>query len=676
VASLDKKQPFHENRWDCLVFPETAAMTLGPYATLDLTIVQAENLVLSSAGVATKLISRRHPFVKIFIDDEYIQETPKVPRAKNPVWDSQMSLGITIPTSMVRLQVFDNETAVDPVAQDALNYDFVTANRPVHMDSLGFVEFNISDVPLNEEIEGWMELRFAENLQGSSVDRYQEHCDKREDDVRSTQDVGKKPANETKKVMVKRSQGMTKRVTKTFINHDEGEEDSVQYNAGQIYVKLKFRRDPGTWLDSVFALALDAPVSVYTSFVQQEHLPELNVQELYDDTIDLIQVIWNDFLLYFVNWFLYILLWRSPLLSGTITVLCIMSAFDTDHRYITVHGLFAALLVMNKFDTLRSAMTIGGMNAELTEEGFKTVAAWRSSWQMEQFLMRILEARGYWPMNERRFHKFVAVGFRRNHDQGEPTFPSLESVVDVLLNMDYVERLFPDAQSFRKGVLVRVDGQRRGTVQKLTDNDCVSLNYDEPPSPRGDVIEPKRLVRRTIIPTVQNMFLNTDVKECVRSLSYSIDRSKWMLQPILDDVSDIFTWRKRNVTIPVFVYNFGRTVLAVLSKYSDSPTIGILVRIMRSLKWLALGLLALWTLLVIARPMAWIFAAGRVCGRLGKRQKAPAIWAFFRRGDEHAIKMDSDAECNAGLVKEGTAGSSPSSSRRGSRQQPKCCAVM
>merc|ERR1719221_2171262 len=84
---------------------------------------------------------------------------------------------------MIRLQVYD-QNVDDVEAGDLLKGDLgvlSVADKKSH--SLGFVEVCVGDMPFDKEICGWLELRFPNNLQGTNLTRYEQHCKRRDDDV-------------------------------------------------------------------------------------------------------------------------------------------------------------------------------------------------------------------------------------------------------------------------------------------------------------------------------------------------------------------------------------------------------------------------------------------------------------------------------------------------------------
>ncbi|CAK0803314.1 unnamed protein product [Prorocentrum cordatum] len=176
---LERRLPFHQHRWKCVSQPERAGFILGAHARLEVTLVEARGLVPSQGG---GFLRHPHPFVRVLLDDTTVHETPHVRASRSPVWDDHCSVDIVAGASMVRFAVNDmdsdkEENAVDMLQMNAGELDVSDRKHA----GLGFVEICVEDIPFDQELDGWLELRLAGNLQGNSRDRYLQHCGQRED---------------------------------------------------------------------------------------------------------------------------------------------------------------------------------------------------------------------------------------------------------------------------------------------------------------------------------------------------------------------------------------------------------------------------------------------------------------------------------------------------------------
>ena len=98
-------------------------------------------------------------FVRVFKDDRWVFDTDCVTRSPSPSWESLHNIGITVPGSMIRLQLFHGQG--DMVSQ------VIAGAASMLTCALGFVEFCVGDVPLAQGpadagLQCWLELRFPE----------------------------------------------------------------------------------------------------------------------------------------------------------------------------------------------------------------------------------------------------------------------------------------------------------------------------------------------------------------------------------------------------------------------------------------------------------------------------------------------------------------------------------
>ncbi|CAJ1328236.1 unnamed protein product, partial [Effrenium voratum] len=169
IDLIENGEDFHVNRWRCLEMPDRAYYTLGPFAHLELHMVEARRLIPSVAGVVERNFGDEpDAFVRVYIDDCLQYGSRPVMNCRQPKWDDKQRFDIVSDHSFVRVHVYDTDS------RDCMS----------SVDPLGFVEFCISDIPFDQEIDGWFELRFAQNLQGANLERYAMHAERREEELR------------------------------------------------------------------------------------------------------------------------------------------------------------------------------------------------------------------------------------------------------------------------------------------------------------------------------------------------------------------------------------------------------------------------------------------------------------------------------------------------------------
>ncbi|CAE8722702.1 unnamed protein product, partial [Polarella glacialis] len=514
------RDPFHENRWRCIFRPERAVETLGPCASLEVTIVKARNLISQELSVA--LTPTCNPYVKIQLDDTFVSLSRTQRRTTAPEWRYRTSIDITAPTSMIRFQVADSPS-----------------QKPERGDAeIGFVEICIADLPYGRQVEGWMELRLQENLQRTSVARYAEHSTMRDDE----QDGGKGKRLRNRQQRKRREdkqdallQGEVKdalsmpgeagvgravpdpsqkSLFSTCVNYlaDRSTEmgfnfvpdlyrDEKRYNAGEILIRL--RLEPvGSALDKVFGLALK-PLEAHDfgTHMKSDTDPDFETQHLWDDVQDVKRHVLEDCVACALNYCSYLLQWRSVMLSLLLAASFVGPiVYSVLHPHVRNFWLFPAvspavltlLLLLAAWRWLRLEMTTGGSNAPLTQEGFERVARWRDSQHMAVFIERVVTDLQGRVVDEQEMRSFAARCFRdgrprlalndlryklrgaafTNIDQAMPKVPTAVRP-ELYLQDGFV------ATRLRVGSLVLVDGRRCATVRSLRDP-LVAVEYDEP----------------------------------------------------------------------------------------------------------------------------------------------------------------------------------------------------
>eukprot|EP00439_Symbiodinium_sp_Y106_P048967 s6600_g6.t1 len=129
------------NHWRCLETPDRAYYTLGPFAQLELEMVEARRLIPAVSGIIQKHFGDEpDAFVRVYVDDCLHYAGRCIYNSRRPKWEDPSHIredfqlfDIVADRSIVRVHVYDSDSkdnsAVEP---------------------LGFVEFCIADIPFEK----------------------------------------------------------------------------------------------------------------------------------------------------------------------------------------------------------------------------------------------------------------------------------------------------------------------------------------------------------------------------------------------------------------------------------------------------------------------------------------------------------------------------------------------
>lgn len=638
LLDLIPKEDFHSKRWRCISRPDNAAHTLGPWALLDIEIVGATDLVASEVNMFR---ATSNAVCKVSLDDLYQFKThPK--RSLNPEWNFEGRLDITDPRSMVRFQVADESQGF---GNDA---------------GTGFVEFCVADLPFNKTIEGFMELRFHENLQRTSGRRYAEHRKRRDDgaarehhehgkeELMSEHSSGKGDPLERvlsvdsfTKFSKERVRGgmMSCGCKKPPPSISRGE---AHLNAGELFVRLTFRRISSSW-DYAFALALKTPYAKdFGEHVQETaELPALNVQKLYDESREFKTMLFDDACLYVWNYITYICLWRSFFLSLVLTVIFVATCAETWLFPVTCPGILALGMILNYFPSVRKTMTVSGRNAKLSPAGFEDVASARETTNTMSFLSRVIEDFEGKCQDQ---HQLRNVAVRCCRD-GKPFIP----FEDLKRELKVCSWITVDKKELVEGALVLLDERYRCTVKKLKKAHAllgpvteVLVEYEQPDLHDGkteDWVKRERVAKRDIgYSTIPSYLVPSKVDSEVRKLQYKMAQVKLVIEPKLVYIANVLTWRNCPLAFLITSILTGITGFGIFMFYKEmtsssgvAHTNPIATMILDSSDNVAVCCLGLVVLLMNARWFQSCCAVGRSLTALCcLRRRAPKDWAFFR----------------------------------------------
>ncbi|CAK0798951.1 unnamed protein product [Prorocentrum cordatum] len=373
LSDLDNRLSFHDNRWMCLTQPERATLCLGPVARLEVTIVKARNIIPNEANGMQRFLAPPQPFVRVYLDDKEVYEGFRSSNTRNPTFHDKCEVDATAAKSIVRFHVYDkdieDEEAKDVLKGNMTKFSVANGKSSSLRHSLGFVEICLADMPFDQEISGWLELRFPMHLQGTNRMRYQQHCESREDVLHermiekskghtSVNHSHKAAFVQTSKKAGKKQSGvsMMKSIMGRFRDQPsssagEGASEMSQLNAGELFVKMRLVRVAPSKYDVMYSHALQPPALSFNPVVQEDALPEFDIQELFDDAIDIKFAVIDDFVLCAASYVWYILNWHSRAVSGLITLCLLLACWRPYLINPFMYGIMAALLSIDEYPT-------------------------------------------------------------------------------------------------------------------------------------------------------------------------------------------------------------------------------------------------------------------------------------------------------------------------------------
>ncbi|CAE8626111.1 unnamed protein product [Polarella glacialis] len=621
-VEIQSKDDFHTERWRCIYDPVRAAETLSPHARLEVGIIRGRSLLAADRSLVSRPTS--DPYVKVLLDDRPVFSTAHRAATLEPEWQEVTSLDIVAARSMVRLQIMDKD-------------------RWKEDDPIGFVEFCVGDLPFDELVEGWLELRFQENLQRTSTSRYRNHCAARDDALREVwaqSSAGRPPSwGQLKEKRLKNKSSCRSILTQLTASPGSAE----LYNAGEIFVRLRLFPVVSAQ-DCTFALALDPPVPVdFGTYVQEENLVKLDVQDLFDDLMDIKRSFVDDGLVCILNFCRYVLNWRSVPISLVYTAGALVICLRPWDLFIpVVFALLAVSVCLLALGQLARQLTTGGSNAPLTEDGFQDVARWRDTPQMAAFLMRLVEQDLHGKVADDRQLLLLA----RLCINGSWPLAPLGKVRQILWKADWVtcpkDQDLPEA--FRPGALVLVDERRRARVLHLdtvpgsavVEYESETYQRDEVFRVRTEAVPLQRIVLRPELPRIPAWILPGPIECKIRRFHTQVEIFKLDILPLWQAVGNVLTWRRREQAVWLAASCLGISLGTMALSCYGHTAVGRLL-------WIRDWLCTCLCLAVVMPPFlckAWWFdvlrSALRIALRRKQERRAPEVWAFFTALPEEA----------------------------------------
>jgi len=549
-----------EAKWLCLVRPVRARETLTHWGILQIEVFRAQDLHIPKGYV---LQSVPNAFVRVLVDDDGFDgnETQRQ-KSADPVWNSESPFMCKIyaPRSMVRLEVRDDSNA----------------GRSTEL--LGFVDLCVGDLPMDKEVEGWLELRFAENLARTSNWRYRRHCRARESEYYTaafgqdqapqgeanghtddtTSDGASVASSQPAPTKVhKRMHRAKVRANSVFAgccgNPTGGA--GLKHNGGELLVKLKLRRDAAVGrFSSLFAVPIPPPPAKdFGIALIEEDQQKIDLQQVTDVGLYIKASLWDQTFNCLLNYVKYIVFWRNFLLSAVITIAFAVTCYYTYLFLAVVPGFLALAMIANAFAPIRNRMITNGSNAHLDDAGFVQVCSMKSTSEVQNFLQRVIRFKLYEAVPKVKDRSKLQVLASRCFRRGQPlkglTFDRLR---DHLRKVDWIEK---SAETIRRDSNVLVQERLRGRVLDV-------LPAEEEGGPKRvlvelvsheqnlDLMPPERkvfyfdeVVVQSVLPRIPIWSIPTQLATIyfrAQAVSYDV-RSK--LLPVVFFLRDIMIWR-------------------------------------------------------------------------------------------------------------------------------------
>lgn len=428
---------------------------------------------------------------------------------------------------------------------------------------------------------------------------------------------------------------------------------SSRYNAGEILVQMRLvdlSKGQMCMPDRVCALALTAPRMDFASFVQEEHLPSLDLQGFYDDIMDIKIKIYNDVIVSGLTYIMNLVFWRVPLLSALVITAVvsqsIISAFVLagiiHHRWTFLgsclrNSIFALMTALSYSEEFRHKMTTGGQNAPLNKDGYGIVLRTGQSGELCNFLRRVVEGQQGMVMSNQGLLMFATRCICRLAPRGNIEC-ELDEVIDALRLTDFID--LPPQPKLDKGDLVRVNG-RRGTVDEVDDRSLsaskVRVIYDDDEAgSEVDEVNIMLIERRARIPKMPRRFVPRSIQNFMRAANLRADLVNRTIIPVLDFFQGVLVWKRPRFTFIIFLYLAGRSLLSLLAFMNLSKG-RIVTRIAEGIEDSLLfcdsvypGLVVILIFLFNSVSFNVAMTILRAWQASCKRRHAPSMWPFFR----------------------------------------------
>lgn len=606
-----RQEPFHEQQWLCISAPELARKTLGPCAKLKVSVESWQNLLAWQVSENSFQLPSE-PFLMIFLDDTLVLDTD--PEKGTGPWNREHDLDILMLDSMVRLQVCDAVFGL-----------------------VGFVEFSIGDLPWESVIKGWLELRFMDNLELTSRQRYAAHKARRDEFSHSKKHQYREEARERFLEQISSNSGNCIGAC----SHEPFVPADTRHNAGELLIGLQlFRSDAVSHLGTCLALALDAPKPTYYKRTPL-HAKEvrLDLQDLADELGDIQRITLDVICSSIFYYFAFVFCWRRSLLSGFILTVLLSAWIYPPLVWIALPVLPAVLLLLLSSDEARPAMTTGGMNASFSQAGFQHVLAWRSVDDLVRFLRRLIEEdlKGK-VLDPQRLEIYATHCF------------SKEVQLQELRNALREDPQTCTTSELSSGSLVLVDSFQRARVEHVSDGPSeklrtVHVRYDADGS--SECVLRSRVIARLDVPDIPLWVIPDVIEVQLASAEETIGGFSEALRSVADVAARILSWTDpwAGVSMSIVVLLLTFSILqAILFCGIEAELVDQNSQVHRVMRFIydlpSQTSHCVWYTATVVLTLAFAWNAQwfircrllfRVCRRrLCLFRSAPKCWAFFR----------------------------------------------
>jgi len=399
VGEYTEKDDFNEWRKMCLSDSEQAAETLTSYAQIHVDVIAARDLAPMDYGVSViGLKSSSDPYVEIHLNDIKLPElrTDIIKRNLNPTWKEKVvKIDLTLPHSILHFLVWDK----DRVQND---------------DLIGFIEVPLSDLRVDEPVEGWFNLRKPAELHGKAPARIEKH----KADCTNKLDGGADNAED-----------------------DKAEDGDVEAPPMMLALKMTKTIQSPDHDDEVYAFALDRPV--FKDWPDEDgrvidHGEDLGArhfqpQEFSDDLHDVHVNLVHGIIMPFILGLQYIVCWRERKITAPLFVWGLFLCLYPTYLRPSIAAWLGLLLLLVRNKQRRRRMCCQACQAPLSDEGLRLVAATRSVDVLSDWLLRVIEAmNGELTLHEKSptmLREFAAFSYT---DSGQPVCESYADLKEEL----------------------------------------------------------------------------------------------------------------------------------------------------------------------------------------------------------------------------------------------------
>jgi len=402
---------------------------------------------------------------------------------------------------------------------------------------------------------------------------------------------------------------------------------------------------------------LDPPLPQdFGSYIQDENLPQLDLQGLFDDAMDVKRKVFDDSLVSVLYFFSYILRWRSCIISFIVSAALLSSCVVSEFIVPILFGLNAFFMMCLAVTPLRLSMTTGGLNAPYNYEGFSRVAAWGSTPHMVSYMNRVvtdclfgnvLDVQHAYVLSSRIFRECKPV----------VDFEDLKKTIRQASKKENTNKapwFLLGERDLIKGDLVLVDNRRHATVINTRapnqDGDkAVMVEFEKDlslgltASKEPVAVAIARLDLRPSIPRIPSALIPDPIENHIKTLHIHIDEVKMSLFPLLKKIGDVLSWQNKCISALVTIVLLALCANTAYGKMQDDdedPKDGEIMKVVKTILVYVDDVVFLLIFGYILFGQAPWFQAIRsiFCIAIRKvtmKRKAPELWAFFKEdGDE------------------------------------------